>query len=319
MSFRRLRYQPRGGPDGGDGGHGGAVYLRADPQLTTLHDFSLKPRYDAEDGARGSGATRTGRSGEDLYILVPCGTMIWRHPKEVLLGDLVNAGQTLLVARGGAGGRGNKAFATAINQTPRESTPGGAAENLLLDLELKLIADVGLTGLPNAGKSTLLRHLSRARPRVADYPFTTLHPHLGICELGPARRLVIADLPGLVEGAHRGTGLGHEFLRHVERTRVMAHLVSSEPGDVEALAADWATIDTELSSYSATLAAKPSLVVLTKLDLFTAEEGLRLTRALAVCLDRPVLGISAVNGAGVRALAEALYARAAAAGDTLTP
>jgi GTP-binding protein len=291
------------------------VYLRADPQLTSLYDFETRPLYAAEDGARGQGANRTGKAGHDLYLDVPCGTQVWPHPRgEAMLGDLVEPGQALLVAPGGRGGRGNKALASATYQTPREAEDGEPGVERLVDLELKLIADVGLVGLPNAGKSTLLRRLSRARPRVAAYPFTTLHPHLGICALDEDRRLVIADIPGLIEGASQGAGLGHEFLRHLERTRVLAHLVApDEAAGAEELDAALKTVEDELAAHSRELAAKPRLIVLTKLDLFPDDEGDRLVAALAERLGTPVHGISAVTGRGVRDLTEAVFETVTAA------
>ena len=310
VSFFRARRISRGGPDGGNGGKGGSVYLRADPQMTTLFDFESKPLFAAVDGTSGRRGNQTGASGKDLYIDLPCGTQVWHHPRrEPMAHDLVEPGQTVLVARGGKGGRGNKSYAGPTNQAPRECEEGEAGEAARLDLELKLIADVGLVGLPNAGKSTLLRSLSRARPRVAAYPFTTLHPHLGLCEVDEDRRLVFADIPGLIEGAHEGAGLGHEFLRHVERTRVLAHLVSSETSDITTLLDAYRTIEEELCSHSEALAAKDRVVILTKLDLYPEEEGKELTRTLAKALGKEVCGISGVSGLGVRTLIELLDRR----------
>ncbi len=307
-SFRRLKFKPRGGPDGGDGGNGGSVYLHASDQLSTLYDFFLQPVYSAEDGTRGEGNNRAGKNGEDLTIDVPCGTEVWLHPKKKLVADMVTAGQRVLVARGGRGGRGNKHFATAVNQAPRTLTEGDDGVEVELDLELKLIADVGLMGLPNAGKSTLLRALSRARPRVAAYPFTTLYPNLGICEIDQERKLVIADIPGIIEGAHEGAGLGHEFLRHIERTKVLAHLVSSERGDVDALVADLRTLEREVALAGMEHAEENCAVVLTKLDLFAPEEGARLVKKFGAAIQRPVYGISAVAKTGLPPLLEAIWA-----------
>ncbi len=308
VSFFRARGVPRGGPDGGDGGNGGSVHLRANPQLTTLYDFDVKPLYAADDGKRGRGGNRKGRSGKDLYVHVPCGTQVWKHPRQdQMTADLVEPGQTLLLAKGGQGGLGNKSFATATYQTPREAERGEPGEEFLIDLELKLIADVGLIGLPNAGKSTLLRALSRARPRVASYPFTTLHPHVGICVIDEDRRLVVADIPGLIQGAHEGAGLGHDFLRHIERTQVLAHLIESAGGSVDQLIGAWKTIEEELSSYSPILAQKRRYLVLTKLDLIQPAQGERLVRELAARLGVTVLGISAVTRLGIQALVESLW------------
>jgi GTPase len=306
-SFRRLKYKPRGGPDGGDGGRGGSVYLRASDQLSTLYDFFLQPIYAAEDGKRGEGNNRAGRNGKDLVIDVPCGTEIWLHPKRRLLADMVTSGERVLVAQGGRGGKGNKHFATAVNQAPRKATEGTPGEEISLDLELKLIADVGLMGLPNAGKSTLLRALSRARPRVAAYPFTTLYPNLGICEIDRDRKLVIADIPGIIEGAHEGAGLGDEFLRHIERTKVIAHLVSAEGGNIDALVADLRMLEREFALAAAENADKKRVVVLTKLDLFAPADARRLVKKLGAAVGRPVYGISAIAGAGLPPLLEALW------------
>jgi len=306
-SFRRLKFKPRGGPDGGGGGRGGSVYLRATPQLATLYDFFLRPVYAAENGKRGAGNNRTGADGKDLTIAVPCGTEVWLHPKRRLLADMVTPQERVLIARGGAGGRGNKHFATAVNQAPRTATEGGPGEELVLDLELKLIADIGLVGLPNAGKSALLRALSRARPKVADYPFTTRYPHLGICELDAERRLVIADLPGLIEGAHEGAGLGHEFLRHVERTKVLAHCVTNEHGGAPEITAAFHILERELALAGAAREGAPRIVVLTKLDLLPDADAARLVKELGAVLRAPVYGVSAVSGAGLPALLAALW------------
>lgn len=317
LSFRREKFVPRGGPDGGDGGRGGSVVLRAASHLMTLLDVSRRAVFHAENGRPGGGRNRTGRSGRDLVIEIPCGTVVRRLPDRILLGDLTRAGDEIVVARGGRGGRGNRSFATATHQAPREFEPGGPAEEARLELELKLIADVGIVGRPNAGKSTLLGRVSAARPRVADYPFTTLSPHLGIAELDLARRLVLADLPGLIEGAHRGVGLGIDFLRHVERTRVLVHLVALDGGDIERLARDHDAIVEEIGRHSAELAAKPRLVCLNKIDLAPPGEADRIARALAARLGRSVHPLSGLSGAGTRRLLERLWrlvARLRAAG-----
>jgi len=305
VSFRREKYIPRGGPDGGDGGRGGSVILRADRNLGTLLDLSRKATYRAGDGRKGGGNNRAGRNSPDLVVPVPVGTVVRevapdRPPREGhLLGDLLGDGQELVVARGGKGGRGNKAFATPTRQVPREAEEGRAGEEKKLYFELKLIADVGLVGLPNAGKSTLLSRLSRATPKIADYPFTTLTPNLGIAEVGDYRRIVIADIPGLIEGAHTGHGLGIEFLRHIERTSTIVHLVSVEAGSPERMAADYRTVEGELEAYGEALASKPRLVAATKLDTLSEDEGASLVRGFSEAIALPVLGISAATGRGL--------------------
>lgn len=312
VSFWRTRRNQRGGPDGGNGGLGGSVYLEATHQMSTLYDFVHKPLYAAENGQGGMGKNMTGRNGEDCVILVPAGTIVRLHEDQVFLGDLVEHGQRLLVARGGKGGRGNKSYANSVNQAPRERQRGMPGEERRLDLELKLIADVGLVGLPNAGKSTLLRTISQAHPKVADYPFTTLKPHLGINVLDDLRRLVVADLPGLIEGAHEGAGLGLDFLRHIERTKVLAHLVSCESGDVDRMQADWETIQGELERHSAVLREKKQLVVMSKMDIFPEAEGETLRKALADRLECPVAGLSAVGRMGIDGLLQGLWDMVAA-------
>ncbi len=297
VSFRREAGVPRGGPNGGDGGKGGDVILRALPGLDTLLDFRGRHHWRAEDGRPGRGKDQFGRSGADLVIDVPPGTLVHDLRLGILIKDLDRPGLEVVVARGGKGGRGNKAFATATNQTPRHSEPGRPGEERHLRLELKLIADVGLVGLPNAGKSTLLSRLSAARPKVADYPFTTLQPHLGIVKAGPERRFVMADLPGLIEGAHQGVGLGDEFLKHIERTRALVHLVEIEPHTGQTPAGAYRAIRAELEAYSPALAEKPELVVLTKADLLPGDAEPRLE--LAAAIDRPVVAISSVSGEGL--------------------
>lgn len=306
VSFRREKYIPRGGPDGGNGGKGGNVYLRATRNLTTLGEMSRKSVYKAEDGGQGEGNKRAGRNGKDLWIEVPVGTVVreitpGQPPREGrLLGDLLEHGSTLFVARGGKGGRGNKSFATPTRQAPREAEDGVGGEERRLFLELKLLAQVGLVGLPNAGKSTLLSRVSAARPKVADYPFSTLAPYLGIAELDGYRQMVFADLPGIIEGAHRGVGLGTDFLRHVERTRVLLHLVSVESGSVDQMVSSYETVDGELRSYGCGIAAKPRIVVASKIDLLPLEEREAVLRDLSTRLGRPILPVSAVTGLGVR-------------------
>ncbi len=296
ISFRREKYVPFGGPNGGHGGRGGSVYLRVNDQLNTLMAFNRRQHFAAEKGAPGSGNGRRGRSGKDLYIDVPAGTVVRDAETGELLGDLSVPGQVLLVARGGRGGRGNEAFKTSTRQTPQFAEKGAPGQEYRLELELKLIADVGLLGKPNAGKSTLLSRVSAARPKIADYPFTTLEPYLGVVEVD-SRTLVMADIPGLIEGAHEGAGLGLEFLRHVERTRLLVHLLDGASLDP---AEDFRAINRELALYSADLAQKPQIVALNKADLPDVE----LLRDLLLedlGLDE-IHVISAVTGEGVHEL-----------------
>ncbi|QOJ17771.1 MAG: Obg family GTPase CgtA [Phycisphaeraceae bacterium] len=310
VSFRREKYIPKGGPDGGNGGDGGDVVLVGDSHLDTLVAFTQKPHHRAKSGLPGQGRQMTGADGADCEIRVPLGTVIYDHHTGEFLGDVTTHGQRLIVARGGEGGLGNEHFKSPTNQTPRESTPGAVGEERVLRLELKLIADVGLIGLPNAGKSTLLRAVSRATPKVADYPFTTLQPHLGIAELTDERRLVVADIPGLVEGAAQGAGLGHDFLRHIERTAVLVHLIDIAPLDGSDPIRNYETIRKELFDYSAPLAEKPEIVVFNKVDLIDDEAKVneivrRFSNRLGLVKeeDRPLL-ISAASKEGTRELLE---------------
>jgi len=270
VSFRREKFIPFGGPDGGDGGDGGSVFLEADSGLNTLVDFRHARRFHAERGENGRGRNCTGRSGEDLVVRVPLGTLVHEQDTGELIGDLVEEGQRLLVARGGFHGLGNTRFKSSTNRTPRQSKPGTPGERRNLHLELKLLADVGLLGMPNAGKSTLIRAVSSARPKVADYPFTTLHPSLGVVSVSAHRSFVMADVPGLIEGASQGTGLGIQFLKHLSRTRLLLHLVDMGPlGDP---VQDVATILGELEKFSLELAGKDRWLVLNKVDLIPADE-----------------------------------------------
>lgn len=263
-SFRREKFVPRGGPNGGDGGHGGSVVFEAARGLSSLLDFRYRQLYKAEKGRNGSGANRRGRDGEDIVLLVPPGTIVRDHESGDVIADLEKDGDRVVVAKGGRGGRGNARFATPTEQAPRKFEGGRAGQELKVDLELKLIADVGLVGLPNAGKSTLLSRVSAAKPKTGDFPFTTLSPVLGIVGHGSADSFVMADLPGLIEGAHTGKGLGHRFLRHVERTRVLVILLDSSS---EVLTEDYRTLLGELESYGQGLSEKPRIVALNKTDL----------------------------------------------------
>lgn len=263
-SFRREKYVPMGGPDGGDGGRGGDVIVRADRNLTTLLDYTYRDAWKAERGQHGEGSNRTGRSGEDIVLPVPPGTVVRDAETRELIGEVMDHGDTLLVAKGGRGGKGNAFFVTATHQSPREWQPGEEGQARTLEMELKLIADVGLVGQPNAGKSTLLSVISAARPKIADYPFTTLSPNLGVVPLSDHRSFVVADIPGIIEGAHEGKGLGLQFLRHIERTRLLAFLVPIDATDWQA---ELDQLRHEIAAYSAELAAKPYCVVFSKLDL----------------------------------------------------
>ncbi len=297
-TFRREAHVPRGGPDGGDGGRGGSIHLRVDPGQTTLRDFQHRHHFRATSGGRGEGARRHGKAGDDLVLDVPPGTAIYDDASGELVADLVATGQQALVARGGRGGLGNKHFATSTHQAPRHAQKGEPGQERWLRLDLRLIADVGLVGLPNAGKSTLLAALTAAEPKIADYPFTTLEPNLGVLDLGPddPRRVTIADVPGLIEGASEGAGLGHAFLRHVERTRVLVHIVDGGGRDPEW---DYDVIRTELAAHDPALLEKPILVAFNKLDLPAASASWRAFRAARGRDGLPVVGIAAARGDGI--------------------
>jgi GTPase len=298
-SFRREKYVPRGGPDGGDGGDGGDVIVRAVAGTDNLAGIAHRKHWRAQRGGAGQGDNCHGRRGRDIVIDVPPGTIIRDRDRGNVLRDLTAAGQQVVVAYGGRGGRGNKAFATATNRAPREYQPGTPGEERWIVLELKMIADVGLIGLPNAGKSTLLSRLSRAQPEIADYPFTTKHPNLGLVTVGADRAFVLADLPGLIAGAHSGVGLGHEFLRHVERTRVLVHLVEPLPADGSDPVNNYRIIRRELELHSQALAEKPEIVAVSKCELTGSEE---VQRRLERALDREILAVSAVTGEGLAQL-----------------
>jgi len=300
-SFRREKFVPKGGPDGGTGGEGGSVYVRVDPNFSTLLDYRYRTRWKAERGQHGKGKNMTGRSGEDLYLPVPPGTEVRDADTGDLLGELLEAGATLCVARGGRGGRGNAAFATPTHQSPREWEPGGAGEERRLELVLKLIADVGLLGEPNAGKSTLLSVVSAAHPKIADYPFTTLEPSLGVVGLSGERSFVMADIPGIIEGAHAGKGLGLKFLQHVERTRVVALLIPLDHPDPQAA---YDLLMDEAERYSPELAAKPQVVVLTKRDLLAPDAPLPAVHPRG---GAPVCAVSAVTRTGLSQMLETLW------------
>jgi GTP-binding protein len=309
VSFRREAHAPWGGPDGGDGGLGGSVWLRAAEGINTLADFRIERTYKAKSGDGGSGNDCTGRGGEDLYIVVPVGTVVQDADTGEQLGDLTGAGQEFKVAQGGKGGWGNARFKSSTNRAPRQFGPGLPGERRTLTLELKLIADVGLLGLPNAGKSTLIRALSSARPKVADYPFTTLYPNLGVVYCGEHRSFLMADIPGLIEGAADGAGLGIRFLKHLQRTRVLLHLVDILPPDPEAdPVRDARAIVNELKKFNRELAGKPRWLVINKRDLLPDAEAEALAADIARRLRYrgPRFLISAATNRGTRELADAL-------------
>jgi GTP-binding protein len=304
VSFRREKYIPKGGPDGGDGGKGGDIYFVTDVNLDTLLDFAGKHHWQAGNGKPGSSNNKTGANGEDLIIRVPPGTLIYDTDLDLLLKDLDEIGMKVCVCLGGRGGKGNKQFATSTHQTPRYAEPGKPGQERNLRLELKLIADVGLVGMPNAGKSTLISRCSAARPKIASYPFTTLEPILGIVKLSDDRRLVMADLPGLIEGAHKGAGLGFEFLRHIERTRIIVHILDIMPTDGSDPLKNYRRIRKELEKYSKTLAEKKEVVVANKIDL--DPEG-KIVKKLRKHLKHRIYPISAVTGKGLKDLCETLW------------
>lgn len=307
-SFRREKYVPLGGPDGGDGGTGGSVWMVADSGLNTLVDFRHARRFQAQNGQSGRGRQMYGKSGDDVTIMVPVGTSIYNDETGTLIDDLVEPGQRLCVAEGGEGGLGNVHFKSSTNRAPRKTTPGKPGAALRLRLELKLLADVGLLGLPNAGKSTLISALSSARPRIADYPFTTLYPNLGVVRLGPEESFVIADIPGIIAGAADGAGLGLQFLRHLQRTRLLLHLVDIAPLDQRSPVEQVRELEHEIQRYSEELAGKPRWLVLNKADAVPEEQADDIARQTLQELDwqAPWFVISAVSGLGLKKLQHAV-------------
>jgi GTPase len=303
ISFRHEKYIPKGGPDGGNGGNGGNIIIRVDTQLTTLMDFRYKRNYAAENGDNGQGANCTGKSGQDTIIRVPAGTIIKDEGTEEILADLVHENEEIILARGGRGGKGNSEFATSINQAPRKATNGTPGEQHTIQLELKLLADVGLIGFPNAGKSTLISRISAARPKIADYPFTTLIPNLGIVRYGEYKSFVVADMPGLIEGAHTGKGLGIEFLRHIERTRVIVCLVESTAKNIKE---QYTTLMHELKSFNESMAKKPQIIAISKMDV-ADEESIAQLKKVKFTKRIPVYRISAVTGEGVKELTDEMW------------
>ena len=309
MAFRREKYVPRGGPSGGDGGRGGDVYLVSTVHQNTLLQFSYNPEHRAERGRHGEGSDCTGAEGRSIDVPVPVGTVVYNEATGILLFDFTEPGQRFLAARGGRGGRGNGGRATATHQAPTEHEPGRPGEEKRLRLELKLLADVGLVGFPNAGKSTLISRISAARPKIADYAFTTLEPHLGVVKLDDFRSFVVADLPGLIEGAHAGAGLGIQFLRHIERTRLLAHLVDLSESTGRQPEEDFEIIMRELASFSQELAQKPMIVVAAKMDAAQDPERVAHLRRLAEERGLPFFEISSVTGQGIEALKHAMAER----------
>ncbi len=307
VSFRREKYVPTGGPDGGDGGDGGSVIVSVSPRLHTLMDLRRRKHYKASGGRAGSGKNRHGRNGNDIIIEVPPGTVVCDSSSGGVIADLVSPGQAVVVAVGGKGGKGNARFATATRQAPRFAKPGRVGEERWIDLELKLLADVGFVGLPNVGKSTLLSRISAAKPKIADYPFTTIRPYLGVVDLGDGRSFVAADIPGLIEGAHAGSGLGHEFLRHIERTKVLVHVVDMAGiGEGHEPIKDFEIVNEEMKLYNPELALRPTIIAGNKMDLPEAKETYEKTRDALSKLGLETYPISAVTGEGVKELLEAI-------------
>ena len=312
LAFRREKFVPRGGPSGGDGGRGGDVTLVATSQNNTLLQFRFNPEHRAERGRHGEGSNRSGADGASLELEVPVGTSVYDEDTGERVVDFTETGQRFVIARGGKGGRGNQHFATPTHQAPTEHEPGRPGEEKRLRLELKLLADVGLVGFPNAGKSTLISRISAARPKIADYPFTTLEPNLGVVQLPDWKSFVVADIPGLIEGAHEGHGLGVQFLRHIERTGLLVHLVDVSEASGRNPEEDFATVMNELASFSEDLAAKPMLVVASKMDAAQDPERVEALRAVAKERGLPFFEISSATGQGIDALKYAMAERVAA-------
>lgn len=310
LSFRREKFIPFGGPNGGDGGKGGDIYLIGEEGLNTLTDFRYNRLFRAEKGQPGMGNQCTGKSGQDLYIKVPLGTVVYDAETQEKIGDVIQSKQTLLIAKGGQGGLGNIHFKSSTNRAPRQTTPGQPGEQRYLQLELQVLADVGLLGLPNAGKSTFIRAVSAARPKVADYPFTTLHPHLGVVSLDIDRQFVIADIPGLIEGAATGAGLGIQFLKHLARTQLLLHIVDIMPIDSDPVT-DIQKITQELECYDPNLAHRERWLVFNKTDLLTPEELQQQRQAIVTALNwqAPVFSIAAISGEGCQTLCEEIIKR----------
>jgi GTP-binding protein len=316
LSFRREKYVPRGGPDGGNGGNGGSVFIVATPTKNTLVDFRYHPEFEAKGGSHGQGSNKTGQTAYDLEIAVPIGTLVFQKDPSgddvTPMADLTEEGQRVLVAQGGRGGRGNACFVSSTNRAPRRTEPGEAGEERFLRLQLKLIADVGLLGFPNAGKSTLISRISAARPKIADYPFTTLTPNLGVVTLSNDRSFVVADVPGLIEGAHQGHGLGDKFLRHIERTKVLVHLVDVSGASGREPISDFDVIMNELQQFDPKVAAKPMLVAATKMDAVTDTMAVEALERHVRERGLPFFRISAVAGSGLNELLEAAWRQIAA-------
>jgi GTPase len=309
LAFRREKYVPRGGPSGGDGGRGGDVSLVSTEHQNTLLQFRFNPEHKAQRGRHGEGSNRTGAEGQSIELKVPVGTVVYDEATGERLHDFTTAGERFLVAHGGRGGKGNARFATSTHQAPTEHEPGKPGDELHLRLELKLLADVGLVGFPNAGKSTLISRISAAHPKIADYPFTTLEPQLGVVSMDDFRSFVVADIPGLIEGAHLGHGLGVQFLRHIERTRLLAHLVDVSESSGREPAADFATVMAELASFSEDLAAKPMILVATKMDAAQDPARVESLRQVAEQHNLPFFQISSVTGQGLDELRYAMAER----------
>ena len=308
-AFRREKFVPRGGPSGGDGGRGGDVWVVADSSLNTLLHLRYNPEHKAGRGMHGEGSNRSGREGADAIVRVPVGTQILDPLTGDLIHDLTEDGARLLVAKGGRGGFGNSHFATSTNRAPRYHQEGSEGEKYELQLEMKLLADVGLVGFPNAGKSTLISTISAARPKIADYPFTTLEPHLGVVDMGDYRTFVVADIPGLIEGAHEGSGLGDRFLRHIERTSLLLHLVDVSSFSGRDAVTDYETVNHELASYNPELALREQIVVATKIDALDEPERIEALRQRAQADDRLFFAVSSVANQGVRELVNAVAVR----------